>query len=152
MYVIKREVTVPSTLKKVWDFISNPENLNQITPEYLHFSILTPLPKEMFDGLIIAYHITLPILGKREWVTEIKHIRPYTSFVDEQRLGPYTFWYHYHEIQPCDKGVIIRDQVNYRLPLSFVGKVVHRLFIQKMLTRIFDYRRDRFMEIFSKGS
>ncbi len=152
MYTIHRQVVVPSTRQEVWDFISNPENLNRITPDALHFSILTPLPTAMFNGLLIEYRITLPILGRQRWVTEIKHIRPLTAFVDEQRIGPYKFWYHYHEIQQCDKGIIIRDQVSYCLPFSLVGKLVHRFFIKKMLTRIFDYRQKRFMELFSPPS
>ncbi|SLM27639.1 conserved hypothetical protein [Desulfamplus magnetovallimortis] len=144
---IQRHITVPSSMEKVWDFISNPENLNKITPENLHFQILTPLPPKMYNGLLIEYNVTIPIFGKTQWLTEIKHIRPHVSFVDEQRAGPYTLWYHYHEIQNCNRGVLIKDDVTYRAPFGILGNVVNALFIEKMLNQIFDYREKKFLEL-----
>jgi ligand-binding SRPBCC domain-containing protein len=41
---------------------------------------------------------TIPFFGRRKWVAEMKYIREPFSFVDEQRVGPYKLWYHYHEL------------------------------------------------------
>jgi ligand-binding SRPBCC domain-containing protein len=39
IYQLKTEQLIPSTLEKVWDFISSPKNLAKITPPYMGFQI-----------------------------------------------------------------------------------------------------------------
>ena len=108
-----------------------PENLNRITPPELDFEIITDLPDEMLNGLIIEYRIGIPLLGKQGWLTEIKHIRPQHSFVDEQRVGPYQLWYHYHEITEVEDGVRFIDRVHYALPFGPLGALAHILYVRK---------------------
>ena len=142
MYYLYREQVVATTLERAWAFIRSPQNLEIMTPEDLSFEILTDLPKWMTNGLLIEYVISIPLLGKTHWVTEIKHIREKHSFVDEQRYGPYAFWYHYHEIAEVKDGVRFRDRVSYRLPLGPIGRLAHGLWVGKTLTRIFDFRAE----------
>ncbi|MEM7147334.1 MAG: SRPBCC family protein [Verrucomicrobiota bacterium] len=152
MYWIERSQTLPTTLTEAWDFIKTPANLNRITPDDLDFKIITDLPEEMTDGLLIEYRIGIPLLGRRTWLSEIKHIRPRHSFVDDQRVGPYKLWYHYHQITeaPDNAGVTFLDRVAYEVPFSFIGKIAHPLFIRPTLERIFDHRQSALAQIFSK--
>ncbi len=141
MYRLKRRQRVQTSVERAWNFLQHPANLDRITPPDLRFRIISELPEIMYNGLIVEYRITIPMLGTHTWVTEIKHIRQGLSFVDEQRLGPYRFWYHYHEIQPDSSGVLLLDQVDYQQPLGLLGKIAHTVYIQKTLQRIFDYRQ-----------
>ena len=111
MHQLIQKQTLPIDPWEAWEFISRPENLNQITPPDLRFDILSTVPQVMYEGLLLLYEIRIPIVGKRKWVTEIKHIREGVSFVDEQRKGPYAFWYHYHEVKPDEAGTLMIDQV-----------------------------------------
>lgn len=140
MYKLEREIIVSADEKKAWDFLSNPNNLNELTPKDLSFEVLSDLPEEMYNGLIIEYKIKIPLAGKWNWVTEIKHIREGKSFVDEQRKGPYKFWYHYHEIEAVEGGTKIKDVVTYDIPYSILGKLMHVIFIKNKLNEIFDHR------------
>ncbi|MCA9418937.1 MAG: SRPBCC family protein, partial [Candidatus Omnitrophica bacterium] len=99
MHVLEQQQDLPASVEEVWDFIKTPKNLNAITPDDLDFEFLGDLPDEMYNGLLIRYRIGIPMFGKWNWVTEIKHIREGISFIDEQRFGPYKFWYHYHEVR-----------------------------------------------------
>ena len=147
MYTLYQEQYVTATLASSWDLLKNPANLDLITPEDLQFLIVTPVPQEMFNGLIIEYRIKIPWFGERTWVAEIKHIKEMHSFVDEQRLGPYTFWYHYHQID-AEKGRIkLTDRVYYEVPYGIFGKIIHFFFIRKTLKRIFDYRKEKLAEL-----
>ena len=65
MYTLEREQTVSARLAAAWDFLKNPANLNEITPDDLHFSIISPVPDVMFDGLLIEYRITVPLFGSQ---------------------------------------------------------------------------------------
>lgn len=126
---------------QLWEFISHPANLNEITPPQLDFTIISDVPEKMYDGLLVEYDVKLPLLGHSEWVTEIKHIVPGKEFVDEQRIGPYRFWYHYHKIEELGSGVKMIDQVNYMPPYGVFGKIMNSLLIQSRLEEIFDYRK-----------
>lgn len=151
MFILKREQLLKTSLAKAWAFLENPHNLNMLTPKDLHFQIASDTPEIMHDGLIIEYLITVPIIGKQRWVTEIKHIKSLHSFVDEQRLGPYRFWYHHHEIKEEENGVRSYDTVYYQPPFGIAGNLLNRIFIRKTLNRIFDYRQDRLANIFASN-
>ncbi|MFZ1729535.1 MAG: SRPBCC family protein [Bacteroidota bacterium] len=148
MYTLRRDLTIRTSLSDAWNFISRPENLNLITPDNLKFRILSDVPDLMYNGLLIRYSVGIPFLGSQNWLTEIRHIRDHHSFVDEQRIGPYRFWHHRHVIEETDNGIRFTDEVTYELPFSFLGRIVHVLFVRGMLTRIFDFRAQAMKKYF----
>ena len=144
-----REQVIATDLNTAWDFIRRPQNLNRITPDDMTFEIISEVPEEMYNGLMIEYRIGIPLLGKQPWLSEIKHVRDHHSFVDEQRIGPYRLWYHYHEISEHADGVRFVDRVHYSLPFGPLGAIAHWLYVKKQLQYIFDYRRQAMVEVFS---
>ncbi len=141
IYRISREQFVPAPLGNVFSFFSRPENLARLTPEDLGFLILTPSPIHMKPGTVIDYTIRLWWFRVR-WTTLITAYDPPVSFVDTQARGPYAFWHHVHTFSARDNGTVITDEVQYALPLGWIGRLVHSLFVRKRLRQIFDYRRD----------
>jgi ligand-binding SRPBCC domain-containing protein len=140
-YQFRKTQVVNASLDEVWDFISSPGNLKEITPDYMGFDITSEgLPEKMYEGMIISYMVS-PLLGiKTTWVTEITKIKDKHYFVDEQRVGPYKIWHHQHIIEPCKEGVLMTDIVSYSPPLGFLGRLANSLFISKKLNEVFDYR------------
>lgn len=147
MYRLIREQEISATRERIWDFIRTPHNLNSITPPELDFKIVSQVPERMFNGLIVEYVIRIPFFGRRKWVAEIKHIREFISFVDEQRIGPYKFWYHYHELIETDTGVRIIDRVYYEMPFGLLGRMLHFVIVRPTLEHIFAFRAERFKEL-----
>jgi ligand-binding SRPBCC domain-containing protein len=147
MYTLYREQYVNASLAEAWNLLKNPANLDLITPGDLQFKIISPVPEEMFNGLIIEYRIKIPWIGVHKWLAEIKHIREMHAFVDEQRTGPYTFWYHYHQVDEEEGRVKLTDRVYYKVPYWVFGKIIHFLFIRKTLDRIFDFRQKKLAEL-----
>lgn len=143
---IYRQQKIDATIEEVWNYFSTPLNLSVITPEWLNFKIISDVPKEMYEGLIIEYSIT-PILNIHfKWVTEITHINKPYFFVDEQRFGPYKFWHHKHFFEELDdRTVLMTDEVHYILNFNILN-----LFVAKKLRAIFDYRYKKVDEIFNK--
>jgi ligand-binding SRPBCC domain-containing protein len=140
-YQFRQEQLIPASIDEVWDFISSPANLKEITPDYMGFDITSgDLPETMYEGMIISYKVA-PVLGiKTTWVTEITHIRDKEYFVDEQRVGPYALWHHQHFIEPQNEGVLMKDIVSYAPPFGILGAIANTLMIRKKLKEIFDYR------------
>lgn len=128
----------------VFDFFARAENLNVLTPPWLHFSIVTPLPIEMGVGTVIAYRIRLRGIPVR-WVSQITRWEPPFSFEDTQVRGPYSRWVHRHVFEEVPEGTLAIDDVSYRVP---GGRLVNRLFVAGEVKRIFEHRRARLLEHF----
>lgn len=136
------DLTVPAPLAEVFDFFADAGNLDELTPPWLSFSILTPLPIEMRRGVLLDYRIRLhgvPI----PWQTEITAWEPPHRFVDEQRRGPYRLWRHEHRFESCPGGTRMRDLVEYAVPGWIFEPLIHHGFVRRDVTRIFEYRTER---------
>ena len=140
LHRLLKEQTIATDLETAWNFIRKPSNINKITPDTLDFSIISDVPDIMYDGLLIEYKIGMPLVGRRTWLTEIKNIRDRHSFVDEQRIGPYKLWLHYHEITEVAGGIRFKDEVHYTMPCGIIGDLVHSLYVKDQVNMIFDYR------------
>jgi ligand-binding SRPBCC domain-containing protein len=140
-YQFQKQQKINTNIDEIWNFISSPANLKEITPDYMGFDITSKSPAEkMYAGMIISYTVS-PILGlKTTWVTEITHIVEKKYFIDEQRVGPYSLWHHQHIIEPIDNGVLMTDIVSYKPPLGFIGAIANFLIIKNKLQDIFEYR------------
>jgi len=148
-YQFKRQQCFSNSIDELWDFISNPQNLKVITPEYMGIDITSEdLPEKMYEGMIISYKVS-PFLGiKTTWVTEITHVKDKYYFVDEQRLGPYAIWHHQHFLEADPKGTMMKDIISYQPPFGMLGKAANALFIKKKLEEIFAYRAKVMKELF----
>ena len=150
IYTLTRKQVLPISLEQAWPFFSTPSNLEQITPAFLNFHITSPVPEEIYPGLIITYRIAAVAGIPMTWVTEIKHVVRLRQFVDEQRLGPYRFWHHLHRFREVEGGVEMEDIVHYAMPWGIFGRLVHAVFIRSRLKRIFDFRRE-YVEGYFRG-
>ncbi|MGE3166539.1 MAG: SRPBCC family protein [Planctomycetota bacterium] len=148
-------LVVGTSRPTVFEFFADANNLNEITPPWLSFSILTPLPIVMRRGTRIDYRLRLHGIPFA-WQTEITVWEPPVRFVDEQRRGPYRSWRHEHRFEPCDGGTRIVDEVEYVVPGWILEPLVHRGMVRRDIVRIFSYRtaclRRRFGDVDSGTS
>ena len=136
VYQFQCKQVIKTDMETAWDFMRSPANLNKITPPDMTFTILSDLPDVMFEGQIIRYKIRIPMIGEQDWVSELKHIKEKHSFVDDQRIGPYKLWYHYHQIQECSDGVEFLDHITYSIPYSIFGELAHCIYVKNQLKNI----------------
>jgi len=139
-HVLEREQLVPRPRSEVFRFFSDPANLERLTPKSLRFKILSSLPVKMRAGATIDYEITLFGVSLH-WRTLIVSFEPETLFVDVQLEGPYRFWRHTHEFVETEGGTLVRDRVEYEVPLGGLGEVARRVFVDRQLHSIFGFRR-----------
>jgi hypothetical protein len=67
---LEREQEIRTTIKKAWDFIKKPRNINRITPLGPEFEIVSDVPASMFNGIIVEYIITIPFTAGRKVLTK----------------------------------------------------------------------------------
>ena len=146
-YTLERRQWVPRPLPEVFDFFSRAENLQRLTPPWMNFRILTPLPIAMAPGALIDYALRVHGLPVR-WRTKIEAWAPPHSFVDTQLRGPYRLWHHTHTFEESNGGTLITDLVRYALPFGFLGQIAHALMVSRDLNQIFEYRAKVVGELF----
>lgn len=137
---LEREQLVARPLTEVFAFFSQARNLEQITPPWLRFKLLSPEPIEMGVGTLIEYRLHGHGLPLR-WVSRIEEWKPGSGFVDRQLRGPYRLWHHRHGFAAAGDRTVVRDHVNYALPLGMLGELAHRALVRRDLTRIFGFRQ-----------
>lgn len=134
--ILSTQILVPRSPNEVFAFFADAANLERLTPDWLNFSIRTPLPIEMRAGTIIDYRLRLRGIPIR-WRTLISAWEPPFRFVDEQVRGPYRLWRHEHTFEPTPAGTLCRDRVEYR---HLGGPLAERRLVRPDLERIFAYR------------
>ena len=145
VHTLDCELLTPASLEDTFRIFEDPYNLARITPPWMGFEILTPDLK-MRSGLEIDYRfrwLGLPMT----WRTLITVYEPPHLFVDEALKGPYALWRHRHEFQQTGEGTVVRDHVDYALPLGFLGDIAHALVVRRQVEQIFAYRQTRIAEL-----
>jgi len=146
-YRLETTVEIPHPRDTVFEFFSNAANLERLTPEFLHFRILTPQPIPMKPGALIDYTLRVHGLPVR-WRTKIETWEPPFRFTDTQIRGPYALWHHTHSFRETPRGTEMTDVVRYALPFGPLGALAHALMVRRDVEGIFEYRTRRIREIF----
>lgn len=148
-HVLRYETKLYRPLEEVFEFFSNAENLNKVTPTDLSFSFLSPLPIKMHAGALIDYRIKL--MGVPfYWRTLISDWEPPYRFVDQQIRGPYVLWHHEHTFEDKGDHVLMVDTVHYLSPGWFLESLIDKIFVRKQLEGVWAYRDKCFKELFGK--
>lgn len=152
-YTLEREQFLPITLDEAWKFFSSPRNLAVITPPEMGFVIREPFDgKDAYAGQRITYTVR-PVLGiPLTWVTLIEDVEAPYRFVDTQAKGPYKRWWHKHTFEAVEGGVLMRDHLEYELPLGPLGVLAHTIFVKQELEGIFDFRTTTLERLFGKAT
>lgn len=135
-------------LDEVFAYFSDAMHLEDLTPPWLKFHVLTPAPIAMRRGALIDYRLRIRLVPVH-WQTEITHWEPPHRFVDEQRRGPYQQWIHEHRFEARDGGTWMRDCVNYVVPGGWLEPVIQRWLVGPDVQRIFAFRQRKLATVFA---
>lgn len=143
-YRLETELKLPYPRDDIFGFYADAFNLEEITPPWLNFRVLTPGPIDMHVGTLIDYKLRLHGIPIR-WRTRITGWEPPYRFVDEQLRGPYHLWRHEHVFEDHDGETRVIDRVDYRVP---GGRLIHSLLVKSDLERIFSFRQEALQRVF----
>jgi ligand-binding SRPBCC domain-containing protein len=169
-YTYHSEQWLPYPLDLVFAFFSNPENLPRLMPPWQKARIEeaaltapppTPNRSVRFQNVSagVGSRITLsfkpfPYAPLRvPWEAEITEFVWNDHFCDRQLRGPFAYWHHCHSLRPETRtgisppGTLLRDEIEYELPLGRLGDLANRIFITHQLRSTFAYRHTRTREL-----
>ena len=140
------EQMVCRPVEDVFAFFSDVNNLDLLTPPWLHFRILTPgVP--MRQGAVIGYRLRwrgVPL----SWRTEISAWEAPFRFVDRALESPYLHWQHEHVFERVGGETRMTDRVGYAVPGGPLEPAITRLIVEPDLARIFAYRERKMRQLF----
>ena len=118
--------------------------MNKATP-WLHFHILNP-DIVVRQGVLIDYHLRIHGIPLT-WRSEILRWDPPSSFIDEQRKGPYRRWVHTHTFLDERGGTRVFDSVEFEVPFGWLAGG----FVMRDVKRIFAFRQQALLRLFGSG-
>ena len=135
MPTYQRQVRVNAPLADVWDFHSHVSGLEALTPSWMHLRIEAVRgpddedhPTVLEAGAEIDASVRPLGIGPRQrWTSIITRRETFDGaavFEDEMRSGPFRRWRHTHAFYADDDATLIRDRIEYRLPLDGLGDAV----------------------------
>lgn len=140
-----------TTPERAFSFFSNPYNLAYLAPPWLEFRLL-----EDGGGLVskgVEFRYTMKWLGVRmPWRSRVVSSHPPGDFTEIQAIGPFRIWVHLHTFGQAPEGTLVKDRVDYRLPLGMAGRMVHIWIVERQLREIFTYRAARLEEAVRRGT
>lgn len=133
---IERTLELKRGLDEVFDFFSDPRNLERITPPWLRFQVLSCSDDPIVEGTEIRYRLRIHGIPLG-WKSRISSWEAPHRFVDEQLSGPYRRWVHTHTFERRGDRTVVGDRVEYAV---LGGALVNRLLVRRDVEEIFDYR------------
>lgn len=137
------ETTVSASIDETFAFFADASNLERLTPPWLNFAILSPVPVEIREGVEIDYRIGLYGLPV-PWRSRIDVWEPGIRFVDRQLIGPYRWWRHEHRFEAVEGGTRVIDDVEY----APRGRWLSAALVRRQLQAIFAYRQHALRQTF----
>lgn len=138
---LEREQLLGTNLEQAWNHFSDPRNLASIAPVQPGLRIHDPeRVHRMHEGRIFHYTVS-PFGGvPLRWTTRIGRVHPPILFEGIQLKGPYAHWCHTHTFEAVPGGVLMKDRVEYALPLGGIGRSLMGRRVARELDAIFEHR------------
>ncbi len=140
MRFVKQSV-IRASQQRVFEFHERPEALTLLIPPWEKAKVIQAAKiSEIGSSAIVQTRVLGPIAVT--WVARHTVYDPPHLFEDIQVKGPFRSWRHRHVIEANDHGAILRDEIDYELPLGVIGRLMAPLLIEKRLHKLFDYRHE----------
>lgn len=151
VYSIMRDHRVETTVEELWAFLTNPNNLEQLTPKKFGGKRIGDVSKSMIsEGMTASYKIRLFPFVSIKWVAQYKNIKALDCFTDIQLQGLFRKWEHQHIIIVHQGNVIMRDVITFEPPMPIIGEYLYENFILPKFHTLFNYRDKQLDLLFPK--
>lgn len=134
-----KESVIAATPERVFSFHELHDAFVRLVPPWENAKIIQKADISVIGSQAIIEQKIFGIVPSR-WVAEHTAYDPPQMFEDVQISGPFASWRHKHIIEPHEDGAILRDEIEFEPPLSFIGELVAPLFILPRLEKMFDFR------------
>ena len=134
-----KESFINSSPERVFAFHQLPDALWRLIPPWEKVKVVQKADISKIGSRTI---LETRILGpfKVRWIAEHTAYDPPRSFEDVQISGPFRAWRHRHIVKPHADGAILRDEVEYKMPIPIFGPLAAPMAVVPRIQKMFDYR------------
>lgn len=134
-----KESVIKATPERVFAFHQLPDAIDRLIPPWENVKVVQKADISKVGSQAIIEQKILGIFTSR-WVAEHTAYDPPRMFEDIQLSGPFRTWRHKHIIQPHPDGAILRDEVEYEMPIPIFGPLAAPMAVTPRLEKMFEYR------------
>lgn len=140
MQQFNKESQFRASPERLFAFHERPDALELLTPPWQKTEIIQP-PSSLAAGTRVKLRTRVGPLWQNIEAEHVSYEKG-RSFADRMVKGPFAHWLHRHLVLPSGGGSILRDEIEYELPLGALGQLGGGWFVRRMLERLFAYRHD----------
>lgn len=136
-----KQSEIKASQERVFSFHEQADALTLLLPPWESAKVIQSARiSEVGSEAIVETSILGPLTVR--WVARHTLYDPPRMFEDIQVKGPFRSWRHRHIVEQHEHGAVLRDEIEYELPLGFLGRLFAPVLVDKRLQRLFDYRHE----------
>jgi len=136
------ESRIAAPPEMVFRFHESPDALTQLIPPWEKMRVAEASGSLRPGSLVVLKGRVAGIIPVK-WVALHTEYEPPHLFVDRQESGPFAYWLHHHRfIDDGAGGTLLRDEVDYQLPLGPIGQLFGGGFVRAKLDKMFRFRHE----------
>jgi ligand-binding SRPBCC domain-containing protein len=130
---------------RIFAFFRRPGNRVRLARPELHMQLLDG-PEQIELGSRLTVRVRRA--GVSQQITsEVTAFTLDVSFVEEQRKGPFRRWVHTYRFEASDGSTRMTEVIDYEPPGGMLGLLLTAGVIERDLTALYAYRRDKLPEL-----
>lgn len=134
-----KETVIKASPERVFAFHALPDAFERLVPPWENAKVVQKADISVIGSRAIIEQKIFGLVPSR-WVAEHTAYDPPRMFEDVQIEGPFASWRHRHTVEPHPEGAVLRDEIDFEPPMSFLGDLAAPLFIVPRIERMFEYR------------
>lgn len=145
MPIFERSVTIRATPEQLFDFHTDTENLARISPRWFRTKVLN----DTGSGVDRKVDFRVTSFGiPTRWEVAVSEFERPNALADLVTNGPFKYFHHRRVFESTGNNVTnMTDRIEYSLPLGIAGRIADRLFVRRLIERMFAYRHQRTKEL-----
>lgn len=135
-----KQTVLPATVEDVFAFHERADAFQLLQPPWERTRIIQPP-----SSLVVGTRVELRTGVGPFWITIVAEHVAYEKnrrFEDVMVRGPFAHWHHKHLFLEHEEGCCLRDEIDYALPLGWLGRLVDPVAVRPKLVKLFDYRHE----------
>ena len=136
-----KESVIRATPERVFAFHQLPDAFERLVPPWENAKVIQKADISKVGSRAVIEQKLFGLVPS-QWIAEHTAFDPPRMFEDVQIKGPFASWLHRHLVEPHPDGAVLRDEIDFEPPLSFIGDLATPLFILPRIGKMFDYRHD----------
>jgi uncharacterized protein len=147
-----RETELGASADKVFNWHTSLDAFTLLIPPWEAVRLIELTGSIATEGSLAILEMKLLNCIPLRWVARHQNYQAGESFQDVQIQGPFRYWCHTHRVIPLSgETCLLRDSIEYELPLGFLGTFVASGFVRHKLTRLFNYRHQVMSSLFARS-